>query len=94
MGALDGRVILITGAARGQGEQEARLFAAEGGRVVLGDVFVEQDASLGIAQQPRQRSLAVEEWAIAHVLAVMLDEVEEVKDCGSSGPPTAQLLEP
>jgi 3alpha(or 20beta)-hydroxysteroid dehydrogenase len=39
MGALDGRVILITGAARGQGEQEARLFAAEGGRVVLGDVL-------------------------------------------------------
>jgi len=66
----------------------------EDDRVVLGDVFVEQDASLGIAQQPRQRSLAVEEWAIAHVLAVMLDEVEEVKDCGSSGLPTAQLLEP
>ena len=30
MGKLDGRVVLITGAARGQGEQEARLFAAEG----------------------------------------------------------------
>ncbi|WP_436788639.1 SDR family oxidoreductase [Yinghuangia sp. YIM S10712] len=37
MGKLDGRVILITGAARGQGEAEARLFVAEGARVVLGD---------------------------------------------------------
>jgi len=35
---LDGKVALITGAARGQGEAEARLFVAEGARVVLGDV--------------------------------------------------------
>ncbi|MCX2183286.1 glucose 1-dehydrogenase [Streptomyces sp. SKN60] len=39
MGKLDGRVVVITGAARGQGEQEARLFAAEGARVVLGDLL-------------------------------------------------------
>ncbi|MFF4952720.1 SDR family NAD(P)-dependent oxidoreductase [Streptomyces chattanoogensis] len=39
MGKLAGRVVLITGAARGQGEQEARLFVAEGARVVLGDVL-------------------------------------------------------
>ncbi|MEU7295527.1 glucose 1-dehydrogenase [Streptomyces exfoliatus] len=39
MGKLDGRVVLITGAARGQGEQEARLFAGEGARVVLADVL-------------------------------------------------------
>ncbi|MFE4592225.1 SDR family NAD(P)-dependent oxidoreductase [Streptomyces laurentii] len=41
MGKLDGRVVVITGAARGQGEQEARMFAAEGARVVLGDVLDE-----------------------------------------------------
>ncbi|MEV6313716.1 glucose 1-dehydrogenase [Streptomyces sp. NPDC051776] len=46
MGKLDGRVVVITGAARGQGEQEARLFAAEGARVVLGDVLDEQGAAL------------------------------------------------
>jgi 3alpha(or 20beta)-hydroxysteroid dehydrogenase len=37
-GRLAGKVALITGAARGQGEAEARLFVAEGARVVLGDV--------------------------------------------------------
>lgn len=36
---LTGKVALITGAARGQGEQEARLFAAAGARVVLTDVL-------------------------------------------------------
>lgn len=36
---LDGRVILISGGARGQGEAEARLFVSEGARVVLGDVL-------------------------------------------------------
>ncbi|AJC57755.1 MULTISPECIES: SDR family NAD(P)-dependent oxidoreductase [Streptomyces] len=46
MGKLDGRVIVITGAARGQGEQEARLFAAEGARVVLGDVLEEPGQAL------------------------------------------------
>ena len=41
MGKLEGKVALITGAARGQGEAEARLFAGEGARVVLGDVLDE-----------------------------------------------------
>jgi hypothetical protein len=66
----------------------------EDNSAVLGNVFIEQDARLGIAQQPRQRCLAVEERAIAHVLAVMLDEVEGVEDCGSSALPMGQLLEP
>ena len=38
MRRLEGRVVLITGAARGQGEAEARLFASEGAKLVLGDV--------------------------------------------------------
>jgi 3alpha(or 20beta)-hydroxysteroid dehydrogenase len=39
MGRLDGKIAIITGAARGQGAAEARLFAAEGARVVLADVL-------------------------------------------------------
>ena len=38
MGRLQDKVCLITGAARGQGAAEARLFAAEGARVWLTDV--------------------------------------------------------
>ena len=34
MGKLDGKVVVVTGASRGIGAEIARLFAAEGGRVV------------------------------------------------------------
>ena len=35
---LEGKVAIITGGARGQGATEARMFAREGARVVIGDV--------------------------------------------------------
>ncbi len=38
MGRLDGKVAIITGAASGMGRAMARLFAAEGARLVLADV--------------------------------------------------------
>ncbi|MFI5973136.1 SDR family NAD(P)-dependent oxidoreductase [Streptomyces sp. NPDC051452] len=46
MGKLDGRVVLITGSARGQGEQEARLFRKEGARVAVADVLDAQGEAL------------------------------------------------
>ena len=41
-GRLDGEVAIITGAARGQGEAEARMFTREGAKVVLTDILDEQ----------------------------------------------------
>ena len=38
MGALDGRVAIITGAGRGLGREHALLFAAEGARLVINDL--------------------------------------------------------
>ena len=46
MPKLDGRTILVTGAARGQGEQEARLFAAEGAQVLLADILDDRGEAL------------------------------------------------
>ncbi len=39
MDRLEGKVVVITGGARGQGAEEGRLFAAEGATVVLTDVL-------------------------------------------------------
>ncbi len=49
MGRLAGKVALITGGARGQGEAEARLFCAEGGRVMIADVL--DEAGLALAAE-------------------------------------------
>ncbi|WP_411082730.1 SDR family NAD(P)-dependent oxidoreductase [Streptomyces sp. cmx-18-6] len=75
MGKLDGRVVLVTGAARGQGEQEARLFAAEGARVIVADVLVEQGEALAkelgedVARFARLDVGREEEWAAAVAVA-------------------------
>lgn len=39
MGRLTGKIAIVTGAARGMGEAEARLFVAEGARVMVADVL-------------------------------------------------------
>ena len=52
MGRLEQKVALISGGARGQGATEARLFATEGAKVVLGDVL--DDAGEQVAEDIRR----------------------------------------
>jgi 3alpha(or 20beta)-hydroxysteroid dehydrogenase len=69
MGRLDGKIALITGAARGQGECEARLFAAEGAQVLLTDVLDEGEkvaASIGeVAAYAHLDVTSAEQWRAA-----------------------------
>jgi len=46
-GICDGRVVIVTGAARGIGREHALAFAREGARVVVNDLGVELDGSGG-----------------------------------------------
>jgi NAD(P)-dependent dehydrogenase (short-subunit alcohol dehydrogenase family) len=74
---LDGKVALISGAARGMGAAEARLFAREGARVVLCDVLeaegqavaAEVAAKGGHAAFTRLDVTREEDWAGAVALA-------------------------
>jgi 3alpha(or 20beta)-hydroxysteroid dehydrogenase len=70
MGRLDGKVAIITGAARGQGEAEARRFVAEGAKVLLTDVLDEEGeevaADLGDAAAYRHLDVTSEDdWLAA-----------------------------
>ena len=47
MRELDGKIAVVSGAARGQGRAIARRLAAAGARIVAGDVLTDELASLG-----------------------------------------------
>ena len=75
MGRVDGKVALISGAARGMGASHARLLAAEGARVVLGDVLDDEGRAVAeeIGDAARYVHLDVtnpEDWAAAVDLAL------------------------
>jgi len=70
VGRLDGKVALVTGAARGQGEAIAQRFVAEGASVVLSDILDElgEKVSADIGPSARYIRLDVREesdWAAA-----------------------------
>ena len=68
MGRLSGKVAIVTGAARGQGAEEARRIVEEGGRVVLtdvlGDELLETTNAVGDAATALVHDVADEDaWA-------------------------------
>jgi 3alpha(or 20beta)-hydroxysteroid dehydrogenase len=77
MNRLAGKIVLISGGARGQGAAEARLFVAEGAKVVIGDVLETEGqrlaAELGDAAVfVRQDVTREDDWAKAVDAAVGL----------------------
>ncbi len=62
MGRVDGKVVLISGGARGMGAEEVGLFAREGARVVFGDILDD----LGQQVETEQRALG-HDVAYAHL---------------------------
>ena len=49
---LEGKVAIISGGARGMGAAEARLFAQEGAKVIIGDVLEEEGRQVESGQRP------------------------------------------
>ena len=94
MGRLEGKVALVTGAARGQGAAEAEAFAAEGASVVLTDVLDDEGTAvaeaIGAAARYEHHDVTDEAaWQRAVALAVSefgrLDIL--VNNAGISVPP-------
>ena len=70
MGRMQGKAAIVTGSARGTGAEIARLFVAEGGRVLVSDVRDEQGRALAdeLGEAAVYRHLDVsseEDWASA-----------------------------
>ena len=56
-GRLEGKVVIITGAARGQGQAEAERFAAEGAHVIAGDVLEHEGIHLDVTSTTLESAL-------------------------------------
>lgn len=75
MFSLEGKVALITGGARGQGAEEARLFASHGARVMVADVREDEARTVaaGIDTAQAVRLDVGDEQSWANAVAMTLD---------------------
>jgi NAD(P)-dependent dehydrogenase (short-subunit alcohol dehydrogenase family) len=88
MGALDGRVTVITGAGNGIGRQHALLFASEGAKVVVNDLGGSQDgtgADAFAAQRVVEEIIAAGGEAVANY--------DDVGDWDGAGKVVGQALD-
>ena len=69
---VGGKVVIVTGAARGQGESEARMFAAEGAKVLMADVLDDQGNAVAedIGSEARYVHSSERDWANAIEVAL------------------------
>jgi 3alpha(or 20beta)-hydroxysteroid dehydrogenase len=75
-GRLDGKVAIVTGAARGQGEGVVRAFVGEGAKVALFDVLDEQGAAVAKSLGPSARFFHCDISSEADVSAAVNGAVE------------------
>jgi NAD(P)-dependent dehydrogenase (short-subunit alcohol dehydrogenase family) len=67
MGRVDGKVVLISGAARGQGRSHARLLAAEGADIIAIDLCADIETN----EYPLARLEDLEEHWLQHGSALL-----------------------